>query len=477
MQNIKFGTGGWRAIVGEDFTYENVCRIAQGISQYMIETNQNDKPIVIGYDNRYLSPEASIWASNIFLNNGISVLQITQPVPTPLTMHMVKKRHLHFGIEITASHNPYNYNGIKVFVEEGRDAPIEVTNRLEEIIANISLTDVKQFTNNRTVGTLININNPFNDFVNDILNILNIDAIKAKGLKILIDPMYGSGYYPLNMILGTAQCVTNVIHSHRDIGFGGQLPAPTESTLSELKKLVVEGGYDLGIALDGDGDRLGIIDSNGRYVSANEILCLLYNYLVTVKGWSGPVIRNYATTHMLDKIAELKKEICYEVPIGFKHISSKIDEVDAVLGGESSGGLTVRGHIHGKDSIYAAALFVEMLSVTDSTIADLLDELYSNYGLHFMEECNLTFSRDTKDKIEDKIFVKKELPNYDFSEVVKVSYSDGCKIYFKNGFVICRFSGTEPLLRIFAESDSKETALEYINIFKNFILVDKRTQK
>jgi phosphomannomutase len=467
MDSIKFGTGGWRAIIGEDFTYENVCRVAQGISQYAIETNQSDLPIVIGYDNRYVSLTSSNWITKILLNNGISVLQITQSVPTPLTMSIVKERGLYFGIEITASHNPYYYNGIKLFTKEGRDASIEVTSRLEEIINSIDFKDVVECRTPSLTGELVTIDNPFGNYVNDILSMLDVDAIKSRGLKVLVDPMYGTGFYPLNMLLGTTQCVANAIHSHRDGTFGRQLPAPSESTLTELKERVVEEKYDLGIALDGDGDRLGIIDSTGRYITANEILCLLYYYLIVHKGWSGPVVRNFATTHMLDKIANDLGYKCYEVPIGFKHISSKIDEVDAILGGESSGGLTVRGHIHGKDSIYAAMLFIEMVCATKISPSELMDCLSDMYGKHYMEEYNVEFTN--RDNIECallKIGIQSDMFNED---IKKVSFEDGCKIYFNNGFVICRFSGTEPLLRIFAESDSKEKSLKYIEILKEYV--------
>ena len=250
---------------------------------------------------------------------------------------------------------------------------------------------------------------------------------------------------------------------------GGMMPAPTEQTLSLLTDMVIQDNYDLGIALDGDGDRLGIIDSNGKYIGANEILCMLYYYLVKYKGWKGPVVRNLATTHMLDKIAESFGEKCYEVPVGFKYISSKIDEVDAVLGGESSGGLTVRGHIHGKDSIYAASLFAEMVCVTGKTPTQIMRALEAQFGKYFMVEDNLHFAPEIKSEIEDIIMVQKKLPDFDV-EVERVNYEDGCKVYFKDGsFVICRFSGTEPLLRIFAESSTKKVAAKYITDFREFL--------
>ena len=246
------------------------------------------------------------------------------------------------------------------------------------------------------------------------------------------------------------------------------MPAPSERTLFTLRNQVVNGGYDFGIAMDGDGDRLGIIDANGNYINANEILCLLYYYLVKYKGWRGPVVRNLATTHMLDKIAESFGEKCYEVPVGFKYISSKIDEVDAVLGGESSGGLTVRGHIHGKDSIYAASLFAEMVSVTGKSPSELLDELKKQFGTFVMVEDDMRFAPEVKPMVNKTLMVDKLLPTFK-DEIKCVKYEDGCKVYFEDGYVICRFSGTEPLLRIFAESTNSVRAKEYIDTFKKFL--------
>ena len=296
-----------------------------------------------------------------------------------------------------------------------------------------------------------------------------MNALRERGLRVLFDTMHGSGTYPLQVIFFTARCTLDTLNLNKDAYFGGMMPAPTEQTLASLKDAVIKGEYDLGIAMDGDGDRLGIIDSNGRYINANEILCMLYHYLVSYKGWKGPVVRNLATTHMLDRIAESFGEKCYEVPVGFKYISSKIDEVDAVLGGESSGGLTVRGHIHGKDSVYAASLFAEMISVTGKSASEIMDELEEKFGKFVMIEDNLRFAPEYKAVVNDIIFNQKKLPEFS-KNIVRVSYEDGCKVYFEDdSFVICRFSGTEPLLRIFAESDNKETATSYITAFRTFL--------
>ena len=465
---IKFGTGGWRAVIGEDFTKENIQLVAAGILKLMEAEGKKDRPVIIGYDRRFLSESAAKWVAEVLAAGGVTVWFLSRSAPTPLIMHTVKDEGLYYGIEITASHNPASYNGIKLIVEEGRDAPLETTELLEKYICEAELYTI-DFETGVKNGLIIYRKNPFNKFIDDIIDLLDMNALRERGLRVLFDPMHGSGSYPLMVIFYTARCTVDTINFNKDAYFGGLMPAPSEKSLSILRESVINGNYDMGIAMDGDGDRLGIIDKNGRYISANEILCMLYYYLVKYKGWKGPVVRNLATTHMLDRIAESFGEKCYEVPVGFKYISSKIDETDAVLGGESSGGLTVRGHIHGKDSVYAASLFAEMVSVIDKSPSELMDELEARYGKYVMVEDNLRFPADYKATIVDLVFNQKKLPDFG-KKIARVNYEDGCKVYFEDdSYVICRFSGTEPLLRIFAESSTAAEAQTYIDIFKKFV--------
>lgn len=468
-QDIKFGTGGWRANIGNDFTRENVMRVAAGFLELMKSENKTDKPVIIGYDRRFLSSDAAKWMAEVLAAGGIKIWFLNRSAPTPFIMYTVLKEKLHYGIEITASHNPSNYNGIKIIVEEGRDADVKTTTKLENYIKDIDVPEYINFNKAVDDGMITFLKNPFNNYIDDILKQLNLSALRERGLRVLFDPMHGSGVYPLMAILFSARLTIDTQNESRDAYFGGMMPAPTEKTLEALRENVVKGHYDLGIALDGDGDRLGIIDNNGKYISANEILCMLYYYLVKYKGWKGGVVRNLATTHMLDKIADSFGEKCYEVPVGFKYISSKMDEIDAVLGGESSGGLTVRGHIHGKDSVYASSLFAEMISVLEKTPSEIIEELENEYGKYVMVEDNLSFEPSYKDVVNKLIFEEKKLPNFS-KKIKKVNYEDGCKVYFEDdSFVICRFSGTEPLLRIFSESSSKEISLQYIKDFKKFL--------
>ena len=471
---IRFGTGGWRGIIGDDFIKENIQRVTYGICLLAKEENKTDKPIVVGYDRRFLSETSMHWIAEVLTGMGFEVILMERSTPTPLIMFLVQHMGLHYGIEVTASHNPSDYNGMKLIVDEGRDAPLETTARLEELIAQGMGDDIPTLSEAeaKANGLVTYMHSPFNDFVDHILSKLNQDAIKKRGLRILFDPMHGSGIYPLMVIMHSMRCTVDLIHENKDAYFGGGTPAPTATRLMDLRNRVVDGGYDLGIAFDGDGDRLGVVDRDGSYIDANRILCLLYNYLRGFKGWTGPVVRNLATTHMLDYIAESYGEKCYEVPIGFKYISSGIDEHDAILGGESSGGLTVRGHIHGKDSIYAASLFIEMVCATGMSPTEMMNQLEERFGHFEMVEANLSFAKERKPEIEHVLMVEKKLPNFG-ATVVRVSYEDGCKVYFEDGsFVICRFSGTEPLLRIFAEANDSEKAKKDIQAFRELLCLD-----
>lgn len=468
---IKFGTGGWRAVIGDDFTRENIMRVAQGIYELMCAEGKTDKPVIIGYDRRFLSDSAAKWIAEVLCANGIKVWFLRRSAPTPLIMFTVKDKKLHFGIEVTASHNPPNYNGIKLIVEEGRDAPIECTEKLEQIIEKLKTVNSLPFAEAVDAGSVEYLKTPFNGFIDSIIGRLDTDVIREKGPRILFDPMHGSGTYPLMTIMYTARCTIDLINYNKDAYFGGVMPAPGRKQLNELIDRVVAEDYDLGIAVDGDGDRIGIIDRNGEYINANQILVMLYYYLHEYRGWKGPVVRNLATTHMLDRVASSFGEKCYEVPVGFKFISSKMDETDAVLGGESSGGLTVRGHIYGKDSIYAASLFVEMYCATGKTPAEFWKELTEKYGTHIMVEDNLSFAPEDKQRINELLMVKKLLPDFG-KKISRVNYEDGCKVYFEDdAFVICRFSGTEPLLRIFAEDENESAAKALIESMKGFVRI------
>lgn len=452
---FHFGTGGWRDIIGDGFTRANINLLAQSVAELM-KKEQADR-IVIGFDRRFLSGQGAKWASEVFAGNGIHVLFIPKNVPTPLVMFAVREFKTKYGMAVTASHNPAEYNGIKVFTEGGRDAAEEVTNRIEEV--GKTNPKIKRIDFDEAVEQgLVEISDPSNQYIDSILSMIDIPVIRNRGLKILLDPMFGVSKTCLQTILLTARCEVDIINDRHDTLFGGRLPSPSAQTLSRLSNMVVEQGYDIGIGTDGDADRIGIIDKRGNFIHPNQILMLLYYYLVRIKGWRGDVVRNIATTHLLDRMAKDFGTTCHEVPVGFKHISAKMEEYDALVGGESSGGLTIRGSIKGKDGILAASLLVEMICATGKDLSELLDEIYEKYGFAYMTEKSIQLTGELKQALQHLLFEEKKVPQF-ADAVEKISYLDGLKVYFQNGgWIIVRFSGTEPVVRIFCEMESRKKA-------------------
>ncbi len=456
---IKFGTGGWRAVIGDEFTRANVQLLTAAVARKMKDEGVADRGFVIGYDRRFLSEEATHWAAEVMAAEGIHCMVIDREAPTPLIMFTVKYYDLSYGFAVTASHNPALYNGIKVFTKGGRDADEVVTGDIEHYIAELEGEPIAFIPYEEGVRTgAIEVINPMNTYVDSIIRAVNMDAIRSRNLKVVLDPMYGVSKTALQTVLITARCDVDIIHERRDALFGGRLPAPNAKTLASLQGFVLENHCDIGIATDGDADRLGVIDDRGEFLHPNKILVLLYYYLLKYKGWHGAAVRNIATTMLLDRIAADCGETCYEVPVGFKHISAKMLETGAVIGGESSGGLTVRGHIQGKDGIYAASLLVEMIATTGRKLSEVYQEITDKYGVLEMEERDYKFSLEKKAQVMKTLMQDKLLPEFSYP-VEKVSYADGCKVYFGDkGWIICRFSGTEPLLRIFCEMENLDDA-------------------
>ncbi|MFT3889580.1 MAG: phosphoglucomutase/phosphomannomutase family protein [Arachnia sp.] len=473
MARISFGTGGWRAIIGDEFIRANVRLLSAGLAERMIEEGVAEQGIVIGYDRRFLSDVAAQWAAEVFAGYGIpaEVIKVAQ-APTPLIMWTVKDRDLPYGMAITASHNPALYNGIKVFTRGGKDADEAVTLDIEARMTALEgarEAEIPSVSYAKAIaaGSVEEIN-PFNGYIDSIIAQVDMGAIREAKLKVALDPMFGVSKTSLQTILMTARVDVEVINDRHDTLFGGRLPSPTSHTLQALSRYVVENGCDLGIATDGDADRIGIIDDKGAFLHPNQLLVILYYYLIKYKGWTGPVVRNVATTSLLDDVAERFGEQAYEVPVGFKWVSGKMLETDAVIGGESSGGLTVRGHIAGKDGIYAAALLVEMIAVVGKPMSEIYAEITGQFPPHYMAETDFPFDPERKPEILNTLMVERRLP--EFSEpVVRTSYADGCKVYFEEGWIIARFSGTEPLLRIFCELPDRARAERCCDEFRAFL--------
>lgn len=454
---IRFGTGGWRALIGEGFTLDNVRRLCQALANDVIRQTREKDGVLIGFDRRFLADTAAKAASEVFAGNGIPVQLLPEAVPTPLVTYATAEENVAYGLMFTASHNPPEWNGLKVFATDGS---LPLDNQIEQIEqeANATLPShvVKIDLDTALRSGMVREVDYTNEYVDAVEALIDLHAIRCAKLRVAVDPMYGVGQNALQIVLTEARCRMDTIHSRHDPLFGGRSPAPDPGALDLLRTTVCDGGYDLGLAMDGDADRIAIIDRNGNYVTTNELLILLYYYLHWIKGLRGGVTRNLATTHLLDRLAAHFGERCYEVPVGFKHIGASMKEHDVLLAGESSGGLSIRGHILGKDGIFACALVVEMIARTGRSISDMMEEIYAAIGGLVSREVNVPATPDMKIVLPRKLAesAPKEIAG---CRVVKITTTDGTKFYLEHdNWLLLRFSGTEPLLRIFAEADTNE---------------------
>ncbi len=467
---IRFGTGGWRAIIADGFTRENIRLLTAGLCNLMEREGHAGATVCLGYDRRFLSKESMFWAAEVLAGYGFRPYVINRSSPTPLIMFTVKNRNLPCGLAITASHNPAIYNGIKIFTAGGRDADQTVTRAIEDGANALRPEEVRSIPYAEALAAgIIREGYPFNEYIDSILDMIDVEAIKNARLRIAFDPMYGVSHGSLRTILMTCRCDVDVIHEEHDTLFGGRMPAPDAQALKWLSAYVVDNRCQLGIATDGDADRLGVIDENGRYLHANTLVVLLYYYLLKYKGLRGDCVRNNSTTHLLDRVAASFGQRCHEVNVGFKYVSAKMAEFDAIIGGESSGGMAVKGHIPGKDGIYAAALLVEMLAVTGKSVSQLCAEIEETYGSTWYEESACTMTPARKEELRSLIYEHQGLPDF-HRDIAKISFQDGCKVCFTDGsWVICRFSGTEPVLRMAAEADNAENCLALIAAWKEYL--------
>jgi phosphomannomutase/CTP:molybdopterin cytidylyltransferase MocA len=467
---VTFGTGGWRAVIGEGFTLHNVRRLCQALANDVIRRAEEKRGVLVGFDRRFLSDRAAEAAAEVFAGNNIPVILLTEDAPTPLITYASAVQGVAYGLAFTASHNPPEWNGLKVFHGDGSLLLTEETERIEAETNALTTRDVVKIPLDLGLESGVVRRADFvNEYVDAVESLVDLDVIRDAGLKVIVDPMYGTGQLTLGIILTEARCRVTFIHERRNPLFGGRSPAPNLEALRLLVTHIQEDGYHLGLATDGDADRIAIVDERGEYVPINDLLLLLYYYLHKVRGERGGVVRNLATTHLLDRLAAHLGEECYEVPVGFKHVAAAMQEHDALLGGESSGGLTIRGHILGKDGIFASVLVVEMLARTGKKISELREEVYRLTGRLYGVEENVPATSEMKVVVPRRLLETK--PTHVGPYPVRgVSYMDGCKFYLENdNWLLMRFSGTEPVLRIFAEADSEEKAREMIGWLKGFV--------
>lgn len=473
-EQVAFGTGGWRAVIGEGFTMTNVRRLSQALANEITRQGQEKRGVVIGYDRRFLSDRAAETASEVFAGNNIPVVLLAEDAPTPLITYATALLKSAYGLAFTASHNPPEWNGLKVFRGDGSLLLDEETHQIERETNQLTTAQVVKLELDLALEAgIVQRKDMTNSYVDAVEKLIDLEVIRQAGLRVIVDPMYGVGQLTLGIILTEARCRVTFIHERHDPLFGGHSPAPNLDALRLLTTQLIEGRYDLGLATDGDADRIAIVDEKGRYISTNDLLLLVYWYLHEVRGQRGGVVRNLATTHLLDRMAAAFGEKAYEVPVGFKHIAATMVEHDALLGGESSGGLTVRGHILGKDGIFACALVVEMLARTGLHISEMQAQVEKLTGKLSALEESLPATPEMRVAIP-RLLAESPITSLGSYPVIRSAQADGTKLFLENdNWALLRFSGTEPVLRLMVEADTPEKARQLIDWLKQYCSLAK----
>lgn len=460
---IKFGTSGWRGIMGEEFTFQNVRFAVQGIANYL-RKKYSDKSIcvIVNYDTRFLSERFAREAAKVLSHSQIKVLFAKRDAPSQALSYEIIKRKAQAGINFTASHNPPEYNGLHIFTEKGAPAPDKVTTEIEKEI--FILKQEKGYCPYYPETGVIEEIDLQPNYLTFLQEKIDFDLIRNSGIKIAIDPLYGASREYLDEILEENGCKVKEIHGYIDPCFGGIVPSCSEENLKELEDLVRKYKFNLGIATDADGDRFGIIDEGGIFVSPNHIIALLLEYLIESKGWRGGVVRSVATTHLIDRIAQNYGLKVYETPVGFKYIADYfLNKKDIILGGEESACVTIKNHLPNKDGILVGLLIAEMIAFRKKSLKVQLEELFSKYGCRINFHKNFKLTPHTKESLEQ--LIKNPPSHLNGKKVISIETIDGVKLILENeDWCLLRFSGTEPIIRCYAESSSKEEVEEIIKL-------------
>ena len=464
---IKFGTSGWRGIISEDFTFDNVRLLSQAVANYLKRIKKAKRGIIVAYDTRFLSKDFASEAAKVLSSNNIDVYLSKGPTPTPVVAYNIIDKKTAGAIIISASHNPPEYNGFKFSSEYGGPSLKEVTDKVEKEVRNLNLRDIK--LDERKAKKRIELFNPAPPYLRQLEKVLDLKLMKRARMKIAIDCMNGiiSGY--LDKILAKLKYEIDVINCEEDPFFNGRNPDPLPENLKELIKKVKKEEFDLGLTVDGDSDRFGIIDNRGSFIIPNQIIGLVFYYLVKTRKRRPIVARSISTTHLVDEIAKDHGIEVEETPIGFKHIGKLLITGDYIFGAEESGGLSIGGHVPEKDGILADLLVVEAISYFKKSIKEILDGIYKKYGRFYNKRINIEIDKPKGIKFMERI--SKNPPERIIGlKVVEINQLDGCKFILENGdWLMFRMSGTEPVMRCYFESRSKKGFSNLMNEAKRMI--------
>ena len=460
--SIRFGTSGWRAVIADDFTFENVRLATESICSYLTTGGSNEQlTLIVGNDSRFMGEKFAAVAAEIASKKGMRVLLCDEPTPTPTISHAILSNSAAGGINFTASHNPPEYQGIKFSTPDGAPALPEVTGRIEQnIVSRTGADDV--------AGGSIEIYDPRPAYLADLNAKIRFDVIAAAKGRYVYDPLWGTGRGYLDRCLRDHGLEVTTLHDWRDVTFGGQAPEPGEEHVGELRE-AVKSGFTLGLATDGDSDRFGVIDSNGEFITPNNLIALLTDYLAESRGWTQGVARSVATSHLVDRVARERGLTLHETPVGFKYIGELINRDEIILGGEESAGLSIRGHYPEKDGILACLLAAEAVAARGKSLSEQLTELYGRVGKLESGRIGVKLTPDVSAKLKEKL--QQEPSNIGGRKIDSINRIDGVKFLFENNaWMLMRPSGTEPMVRIYAESENVNDLEDLLEQGRKYLL-------
>jgi len=459
LTQIKFGTSGWRAVMAEEFTFANVQRAVGGIARYVVSQKPKGARVIVGRDPRFLGESFCAMAAEILSAHGITPLVVAEAAPTPAFAHAVISNKADGVINFTASHNPPEYNGIKFSTPDGCPALPEVTKKIEAQIAKGDTSATAEILIPKAVPK--ESLDPKPAYLKRLAEIVDLDAIRKAGLRVVFDPMWGSARGYSDELLRSAGVQVVTVHDYRDVLFGGHAPEPDDHLLEDLRKKMKETGAQIGIATDGDADRFGIVDGDGRFLQPNYVIAILFDYLVESRGWKNGVAKSVATTNLINALAQAHGIELFETPVGFKYIGELIMQDKIVIGGEESAGLSIRHHVPEKDGVLAGLLCCEAVAKRGKSLGEQLQAISDKVGSFFPQRENFRLTPEVKAKFTEKLRSDpREFCGHSVSEVVR---TDGLKLVFEDGSWVCyRLSGTEPVVRAYTEARS-ERGLEKLS--------------
>ena len=464
---IKFGTSGWRGIIADDFTIANVRLASAAIAHHLLKKESRPR-VIIGYDTRFMAERFADTVAEVLGSHGIETHVCHRPDPTPAIAHAILHERFSGGVNITASHNPAEYSGIKFSGSDGAPALPEVTRDIESLVSQI-LAGELSLAGPMYAAPQRRPADPRPAFLDDLRGKVDLKAIGAARMKIAYDPLYGTARGYLDDLLRESGAEVTVIHDYRDVMFSGVGPEPSEKNLAELSQVVKEKGCALGVSTDGDADRFGFVDADGTWIQPNYILALLADYLIDVRKFPGGVGRSVATTHLIDAVAKHHGVPCYQTPVGFKYVGELIKQDKIALGGEESAGLSIRGHLPEKDGVLACLLMAEAVARRGESIQQQLQSLFKKVGAFYPTRTNLKLEPNVQKRLAEKL--KRDWDKFDSQKVAKIDRTDGLKMILENGsWVLMRPSGTEPVVRVYCEAASPGELDQLSAAAKRFVM-------